>query len=141
MAAVTKHALRAAGLPILDNPPHIVGHDWRCEPLQGGKQSPVGPAQHLHPTDQLPDVPIGTERLRITPTPRHSEAHILQSGRGARRRMETSSAPLSRRRRSSAELSQAKPPECIGPETEGRRRSPPKVGGEDHHIDVFSHSG
>jgi 5-aminolevulinate synthase len=77
MAAVTKHALRAAGLPILDNPSHIVpvmvGDADRCKAA-----SDLLLDRHsiyLQPIN-YPTVPIGSERLRITPTPRHDEAHL-----------------------------------------------------------------
>ena len=77
MAAVVKHALRAAGLPILDNPSHIVpmmvGDADRCKTasdlLLNWHSIYIQPINH-------PTVPIGTGRLRITPTPRHSEAHV-----------------------------------------------------------------
>jgi 5-aminolevulinate synthase len=77
MALATKHALMAAGLPVLENPSHIV-------PLM------IGDAAHCKAASDLlirrhsiyiqpinyPTVAIGAERLRITPTPRHTEAHL-----------------------------------------------------------------
>jgi 5-aminolevulinate synthase len=77
MAVVTKHALRAAGLPVLDNPSHIVplmvGDAERCKAA-----SDLLLRRHdiyIQPIN-YPTVAIGTERLRITPTPRHNEAHV-----------------------------------------------------------------
>ena len=77
MAAVIKHALRAAGLPILDNPSHIVpvmvGDADRCKAASDlllNRHS-----IYIQPIN-YPTVPIGTERLRITPTPRHNEVHV-----------------------------------------------------------------
>jgi len=85
--AAVKSRLTAAGLPVLPNPSHIV-------PVH------VGNAAHCKAiTDQLllehgiyaqpinyPTVPRRTERIRLTPTPLHTDAHIealveaLQSG-------------------------------------------------------------
>jgi 5-aminolevulinate synthase len=79
MAVLTKHALGAAGLPILDNPSHIVplmvGDAARCKAASDLLLERH--AIYIQPIN-YPTVAIGTERLRITPTPRHSEAHVAE---------------------------------------------------------------
>ena len=77
MTAVTEHALRAAGLPILDNPSHIVpvmvGDADRCK---AASDLLLNRHSIYIQLINYPSVSIGTERLRITPTPRYSEAHV-----------------------------------------------------------------
>jgi 5-aminolevulinate synthase len=71
MAAVTKHALRAAGLPILENPPHIVpvmiGDADRCKAASGTASIF---------TNQLSDSPDREGASAHHPTPRHNETHV-----------------------------------------------------------------
>ena len=79
MAAATKHALQAAGLPVLENPSHIVplmvGDAERCKAASDLLMRRH--AIYIQPIN-YPTVAIGTERLRITPTPRHTEAHLAE---------------------------------------------------------------
>ena len=79
MALLTKHALRAAGLPVMDNASHIVpvmvGDAERCRAA-----SDLLLRRHsiyIQPIN-YPTVAVGTERLRITPTPRHDDAHVAE---------------------------------------------------------------
>ena len=77
MAALTKHALTAAGLPVMKNPSHIVplmvGDAERCKAASDLLMRRH--AIYIQPIN-YPTVAIGAERLRITPTPRHTEAHV-----------------------------------------------------------------
>ena len=78
-AALLKSKLKAANIPILEGPSHIVpvmvGEADTCR-----KASQVLLEEHgvyVQPIN-YPTVPRGTERLRLTPTPAHTAEHIDQ---------------------------------------------------------------
>ncbi len=76
-AAEVKRRLTAAGLPLLENPSHIVpvmvGDPVVCKNLSDQLLDRFG--IYVQPIN-YPTVPRGTERLRLTPSPVHGEADI-----------------------------------------------------------------
>jgi 5-aminolevulinate synthase len=78
-ARTTRHALSAAGLPILDNPSHIVPVMVRDAELCKAASDLLLERHgiYIQPIN-YPTVARGSERLRITPSPMHSQAHIAE---------------------------------------------------------------
>ncbi len=76
-ARTLKQRLKNAGLPVMDNPSHIVpvmvGDPVLCKNLTDELMSRFG--IYLQPIN-YPTVPRGEERIRITPSPLHSDADM-----------------------------------------------------------------
>ncbi|MEO1694961.1 MAG: 5-aminolevulinate synthase [Pseudomonadota bacterium] len=76
-ARTVKARLAEAGIPVMDNPSHIVpvqvGNPVHCKAVTDALLDDHN--IYVQPIN-YPTVPRGTERLRFTPTPLHSDAHI-----------------------------------------------------------------
>ncbi|MEL6474508.1 MAG: 5-aminolevulinate synthase [Pseudomonadota bacterium] len=77
--AKVRRSLSAIGIPTLDNPSHIVpvmvGDPKKCKMISDWLMDNHG--IYVQPIN-YPTVPKGTERLRITPSPVHSDADIAR---------------------------------------------------------------
>jgi 5-aminolevulinate synthase len=79
IVAATKEAMLAAGLPLLEEPSHIlplhIGDARLAKALSDCLLMDYG--IYVQPIN-YPTVPRGNERFRITPTPLHTQAHIAE---------------------------------------------------------------
>ena len=79
IARMVKHALRAAGLPVLDNPSHVVPVMVRdAKKCRAASELLLRRHEIYIQPINYPTVAKGAERLRITPTPRHTEAQVAR---------------------------------------------------------------
>lgn len=76
-ARTLKQRLKAARLPAMDNPSHIVpivvGNPVHCKAVTDNLLDRYG--IYVQPIN-YPTVPKGTERMRLTPSPCHTDAHM-----------------------------------------------------------------
>jgi 5-aminolevulinate synthase len=76
-ASIVKARLKAARIPSMENPSHIVpvmvGDPVHCKSVTDTLLGCYG--IYVQPIN-YPTVPKGTERMRLTPGPHHSDAHI-----------------------------------------------------------------
>jgi 5-aminolevulinate synthase len=71
----TRRALHKAGIPMMPSQSHIIPVPIGDPVLCREASTPLSERFYIQPID-YPTVPLGTERLRITPTPFHNDRLI-----------------------------------------------------------------